>query len=179
MHSNTTLRPQHIHKLSTELFLKNLRKNTSWKISPKSTAQLQLLQLDILIYSSIIEQEHKIKFETNMMQMVKTMLREMAQSSNNVPGSDLIDPVINNTGLGTKKHLVDIVTTALNIFVTVVILTAVVYIILMGIKFVTSGGDTSKASEAQKGITFAIIGIIVALGASIIVNFVLQQIGYK
>ena len=58
--------------------------------------------------------------------------------------------------------------------ISITIIIAVIYMILMGIKFITAGGDTSKAETAQKGITYAIVGIVVALAASVVTNFVVQ-----
>ena len=64
----------------------------------------------------------------------------------------------------------------LNLLVVIVVIAAVIYLIMNGLKFVTSGGDAGKAQEAQKGITYAIIGIIVAVAAGLIVNFVLNRL---
>lgn len=40
---------------------------------------------------------------------------------------------------------------------------AVFFIVLAGIKFLTSGGDPIKVEEAKKSLTFAIIGLIIIL----------------
>ncbi len=77
------------------------------------------------------------------------------------------------TGL---KDLREVIRTSLNIMIFIVIIAAVIYLIINGLKFVTSQGDSSKAQEAQKGITFAIIGIVVAVAASLIVNFVIKKL---
>lgn len=64
----------------------------------------------------------------------------------------------------------------LNTLILITIITAVIYLILNGLKFVTSGGDQAKAAEAQKGITYAIIGIIIAVSSSLLVQFVLSKL---
>ena len=51
-------------------------------------------------------------------------------------------------------------------------LIAVIYIIWAGIKMVTSGGNDGKVKEAQKSITFALMGILVVFLAYAIVNWV-------
>ena len=66
---------------------------------------------------------------------------------------------------------------ALKIVLALVVIASVIYLMLNGLKLVTSQGDSSKAAEAQKGITYAMIGIVVALAASVLVNFVLKKIG--
>ncbi len=59
-----------------------------------------------------------------------------------------------------------------NLFIVLVIITAVGVLIFAGFKYVTSAGDSSKAESAQKMIMYAVIGIIVALAAAVIVNLV-------
>ena len=55
---------------------------------------------------------------------------------------------------------------------------AFIFIILSGFKFVTAGGDPKKLAGAQATMTYAIIGIIVAILAFVIlqvVQFMLQS----
>ena len=80
---------------------------------------------------------------------------------------------------GNVGSLGDLIKIVLNIIITVVIIAAVIYLMLNGLKFVTSGGDAGKAQEAQKGITYAIVGIVVALAAALLVNFVLDKLGVQ
>lgn len=70
----------------------------------------------------------------------------------------------------------DLVKKILNLLVVIVVIAAVIYLIMNGLKFVTSGGDAGKAQEAQKGITYAIIGIVVAIAAGLVVNFILGKL---
>ncbi len=88
-----------------------------------------------------------------------------------------------NVGLksnnGQELTFTSLVEQVLNLLVIIVIVAAVIYLILNGLKFVTSGGDASKAQEAQKGITYAIIGIIIAVTAGIMVNFVLEKLNFN
>ena len=76
----------------------------------------------------------------------------------------------------SSTDLQTIVKTSLRILITVVLIAAIVYLIINGIKFVTSQGDSNKAQEAQRGITYALIGIVVAIAASVLVNFVVQKL---
>ncbi|MDR2524317.1 MAG: pilin [Candidatus Nomurabacteria bacterium] len=50
----------------------------------------------------------------------------------------------------------------------------VVFIIIGGIKFTTSGGDPEKAKSARKTLLFAIIGLAVCLLATLIVNLTIN-----
>ena len=40
---------------------------------------------------------------------------------------------------------------------------AVFFIVLSGIKFLTSGGDSVKVASAKKSLTFAIVGLVIIL----------------
>jgi hypothetical protein len=52
---------------------------------------------------------------------------------------------------------------------------AVIMIIIGGLKYITSGGDSSKVSGAKSTIVYAIVGLIVASLAQVIVHFVLSK----
>jgi hypothetical protein len=49
-------------------------------------------------------------------------------------------------------------------------------IIFGGIRYVTSTGDSSRVKAAKDTVTYAVIGLIVALLAYAIVNFVLTNL---
>lgn len=50
---------------------------------------------------------------------------------------------------------------------------AVIMIIIGGIRYVTSNGDSSQVTSAKNTILYAVVGLIVALLAYAIVNFVI------
>lgn len=50
-------------------------------------------------------------------------------------------------------------------------LIAFIYLIMQGVKYITSGGDAAKATEARNGIINAIIGIVVVVLAYVVVRF--------
>ena len=81
-------------------------------------------------------------------------------------------------GLATNtldaKSIVESVTE----FVTAVIASlAILMIVISGIMYMTSGGDQQKAETAKKMLTYAIIGLVVALLAYAIVIIVGNQLG--
>jgi len=53
---------------------------------------------------------------------------------------------------------------------------AVVMIIIGGIKYTTSNGDTGAVTSAKNTIMYAVIGVIVAILAYAIVNFVITRL---
>lgn len=64
----------------------------------------------------------------------------------------------------------------INVVLGVMGVVTVAMIIMGGISFTTSQGDAAKAQKAQKTIIFGVVGLIVALLAFAIVNFVLTNV---
>lgn len=63
-----------------------------------------------------------------------------------------------------------------NIALLVVGLVSVVMLIYGGIRYVISGGDAKKVTDAKNTILYAIIGLIISLLAYAIVNFILTSV---
>ena len=53
---------------------------------------------------------------------------------------------------------------------------AVIMIVIGGLRYVTSNGDSNQASQAKNTILYAVIGLVVAIMAYAIVNFVVTNI---
>lgn len=53
---------------------------------------------------------------------------------------------------------------------------AVIMLIIGGIKYVVSGGDSKKVTDAKNTVLYAIIGLIIAFLAFAIVNFVITAL---
>ena len=62
------------------------------------------------------------------------------------------------------------------VIVGVIGFVAVIMMIMGGISFVTSQGDAGKVSKARNTILYGVVGLIVALLAFAIVNFVLTSV---
>ncbi len=69
----------------------------------------------------------------------------------------------------------DIITTVINIFSIVVGVVAVIMIIVGGLKYITSGGDSGNITGAKNTILYAVVGLVVVALAQIIVRFVLTE----
>ncbi len=69
-----------------------------------------------------------------------------------------------------------IITTVINIFSLVVGVVSVIMIIIGGLKYITSGGDSGNVSGAKNTILYAIVGLVVVALAQIIVQFVLGKV---
>ena len=68
-----------------------------------------------------------------------------------------------------------ILSTTINIMSIVAGIIAVIMIIVGGIKYTTSSGDSNRVNSAKNTILFAIIGLVVAALAQAIAHFVLHK----
>lgn len=76
-------------------------------------------------------------------------------------------------GLGLEDWLKNV----LNLLFGGIIVIAIIIIVLSGYDMVVAQGDATKAGKAKEQIAWAIIGIITALVALALVNFVLLKAG--
>lgn len=76
----------------------------------------------------------------------------------------------------TEYDLMDRATTIINVIVGVVGVIAVAVIVIGGIFYTTSAGDAAKAKKGQNAILYGIVGLIIAILAYAIVNFVLKNV---
>jgi hypothetical protein len=78
---------------------------------------------------------------------------------------------------GTASDSVNtIIKTVINIFSLVVGVVSVIMIIIGGLKYITSGGDSGNVSGAKNTILYAIIGLVIVALAQVIVQFVLGKV---
>ena len=54
---------------------------------------------------------------------------------------------------------------------------AVVMVIIGGVKYTTSGGDQAAVTSAKNTIVYSIVGLVIAILAYAIVNFVIGRLG--
>ena len=87
----------------------------------------------------------------------------------NVPEDDENSPT-------NGKSLMEVVQTILNVIISVLGIVTVIMIILGGVQYITSQGDPAKATKARNTILYGVIGLVVALLAFAIVNFVLKEV---
>ena len=89
--------------------------------------------------------------------------------------ADLIQKGADSTGQKDSRSAGDFV----NIMLFAVGILAVIMLIWGGIRYVLSGGDSGAVSSAKKTILYAVVGLIVAILAYAIVNFVITTIAKK
>ncbi|HVU59865.1 MAG TPA: pilin [Candidatus Saccharimonadales bacterium] len=79
------------------------------------------------------------------------------------------------TPTDNTQNLQTLLTTAINYFSVIVGVIAVIMIIVGGLRYITSGGESGKVSGAKTTIIYALIGLVVVALAQLIVHFVLSQ----
>jgi hypothetical protein len=86
------------------------------------------------------------------------------------------DTTVDSPDDATKNPtLQDRLKTIVNILLFILGAIAVIVIVISGIRYATSGGDSSAVKGAKDTILYAVVGLIVAILAYAIVNFVLGQ----
>ncbi len=80
------------------------------------------------------------------------------------------------SGLARNANLETVITNVINIILYAVGIIAVVMMIFGGFQYITSAGDTAKVTKAKNTILYGIIGLVVAILAYAIVNFVITNI---
>lgn len=79
------------------------------------------------------------------------------------------------SGAGTVP-LATLIKNIVNILLFVVGVASVIIIIIGGLRYVTSAGDSSQISGAKNTILYAVVGLVVATMAFAIVNFVTSKL---
>lgn len=76
----------------------------------------------------------------------------------------------------TQNNLMTRVQTIINVVLGVLGIVTVAVIIIGGFNYITSSGDPAKVAKAKNTILYGVIGLIIALLAYAIVNFVLTGV---
>ncbi|HNU76298.1 MAG TPA: hypothetical protein PKL88_01110 [bacterium] len=86
---------------------------------------------------------------------------------------------ISGTIIKTDSSLIDVFTTVTNIIIWVGLGLVLVFLALGFIKFITSQGDKVATEQAQKWVTYSIIGGVGLLAVFAIRGIIMQIAGYK
>lgn len=92
------------------------------------------------------------------------------------PSLETCEGYTGKEGVFESRDLMDVLTIIINVIVGIVGFVAVAMIVMGGISFATSQGDTAKVAKARNTILYGVVGLVVALLAFAIVNFVLKSV---
>ncbi len=81
------------------------------------------------------------------------------------------------TSLDTLVGSGSIAERIINTLLFVIGIISVIVIVVGGLRFVTSDGDSQKTTQARNTVLYAVVGLVVAASAYAIVNFVLTALG--
>lgn len=91
----------------------------------------------------------------------------------NAPAKDcIVEGSKVDTGAGTTKSVGDLIKIVVDVLLFALGAIAVIMIVVGGIRYAVSGGDSSAVTGAKNTILYAVIGLVVALLAYAIVHFV-------
>jgi len=94
-------------------------------------------------------------------------------------GSDNKGQVLQGIGASgsctNDSQVANVIHAVVSILSLVVGAVAVIMIVLAGFKYITSGGDSGRVSNAKSTLIYALIGVAVAALAQVIVHFVLYN----
>lgn len=87
--------------------------------------------------------------------------------------ADLIKQGAESTGQKDTRPVSDIIKTIINTMLFIIGVMAVIMIIWGGIRYVLSAGNSAALTSAKNTIVYSIIGLIIAILAFVIVDFVI------
>jgi cytochrome bd-type quinol oxidase subunit 2 len=76
--------------------------------------------------------------------------------------------------VNSSNQVTNAIRLAVNIFSLVVGIAAVIMILVGGLKYITSGGDSANTASAKSTILYAVIGLVIVVLAQVIVRFVVS-----
>lgn len=96
--------------------------------------------------------------------------------SADTPANKYTGETAQQAATGDTRGLMDILNLIINVALGVIGFVAVVMIIMGGIQYTTSSGDAAKVTKAKNTILYGIVGLVIALLAFAIVNFILNNV---
>lgn len=103
---------------------------------------------------------------TNSSQPVAAFNRSIEDGANAARGVDQVSNLFGSTG---------VFTTVTNVLLFIVGAISVIMIIIGGMRYILSGGNSANVTAAKNTILYAIVGIVVAILGYAIVNFVITS----
>ena len=92
--------------------------------------------------------------------------------ANSAKGDDQTDCLVEGSANCTDEPIFKTIT---NVLLFVVGAVSVIMLIIGGIRYTVSGGDSGAVTSAKNTILYAIVGIVVAILAYAVVNFVINS----
>jgi hypothetical protein len=118
-------------------------------------------------------------FMAALMLLPAAVFMEPAYACGNTPAaqqvSSGIDETTSNPATCDDTGVNSAISLAVNILSLVVGAAAVIMIVFSGFKYITSGGESGKVSNAKNSLIYALVGLAVAAVAQLLVHLVLSD----
>jgi hypothetical protein len=75
-----------------------------------------------------------------------------------------------------KSDIGSVVKTIVDILSIIVGAASVIVIIISGLRFITSGGDSSRVASSRNTLLYAVVGLVIVLFAQVIVRYVVTEV---
>lgn len=97
--------------------------------------------------------------------------KECESAGGTVSGDKCLD------GQGQSTDAVSLmIKSIINLLIYIAGIIAVIIIVVAGLRYVTSNGDSGATSKARNEIIYAVVGLVIAIMAYVLVNFILINI---
>ena len=83
---------------------------------------------------------------------------------------------VQGANTGASANVDDIISKSINFALMAIAIVSVFMLIIGGFKYTTSNGDSAKVTSAKNTIMYSLIGLIIAIFAYAIVNFVVNKV---
>ena len=83
----------------------------------------------------------------------------------------------NAQDVATIQGLECLIANVFTVIIAIIGLSGFVMFVIAGITWMVSGGDTNKVSNARNSMTYAVVGMVVALSAFIVLNLIASFTG--
>lgn len=83
---------------------------------------------------------------------------------------------IKDSGGSSEDTVTVTIQNVINLLIFIAGIIAVIYILIGGIRYVLSNGDSGAAKKARDNILYALIGLVVAVSAYSVVNLILFRV---
>lgn len=93
-----------------------------------------------------------------------------------IAAANSLSPVVAPNALPQPNANTSEIKTILSIVFAIIGALALLMITISGLRYVLSGGDSQRMAKAKDGIIYALVGLVIAITAEAIVNFVVGQI---
>jgi hypothetical protein len=104
-------------------------------------------------------------------------VNSVCTDTNITAGNASSSPLCQDTSSSKLQGSGSIINLIVNLISAIAGFVAVIMIVISGIQFINSGGDSKRVSQAKDTITYSLMGLVVIAIARILIIFILNKVG--